>query len=417
MIDMMLQSLEWNPNILSECGINEEMVGNLGVELSVFMKPFQSCNTYKGQENYAETFVKGFLSDLQYKSAEPIALRYGTSVRGTQRFLSSGKWDTRKVGEIYRAELSRAITTPNGMITIDESGEPKKGTQSVGVARQYCGNLGKTDNSQVGVFIGYCNEAGGYGIIDRTLYIPEKWFGDDYASLRKECKIPEDVVFQTKPEIATALLADVTASGLFPGRWLGVDSLYGRNKEFLASVPEGLWYFADIPSNTQVFTEKPQMIVPQYSGTGRKPSKKQPSVPPVSVRDIADNPGIPWNKIVLGEGAKGPITAYEKCLRVIMCNEQNPGDCVWLYIRRFEDGTCKYSTSNAPHDISLDVIRSAALMRWSIEQCFLECKCELGLDHCEARSWIAWHRHTLLVFLAHLFLTQLRLKYKKNPRY
>ena len=198
---MMLQSLAWNPRILSDCGINEEMVGNPGVELSTFMKPFQSCSTYTGQEIYAEVFVKGFLSDLQYKSAEPIALRYNASARGTQRFLSSGKWDTSTVGEIYRVELSKTIASPTGMITIDESGEPKKGTQSVGVARQYCGNLGKTDNSQVGVFIGYCNEDGAYGIIDRTLYMPEKWFGDDYAPLRKECKIPEDVNFQTKPEI------------------------------------------------------------------------------------------------------------------------------------------------------------------------------------------------------------------------
>lgn len=413
---MILQKLEWHPGILKEAGIDECMVENLGKELADFMKPFQSCNKYAGQEVYAETFVKGVLSDLQYKSAEPIALRYGMSVRGTQRFLSSGKWDTDAAGEIYRAKLSVTLAEPNGMITIDESGEPKKGTHSVGVARQYCGNLGKTDNSQVGVFIGYCG-VNGYGIIDRTLYIPEKWFDDDHAALRKECKIPDGIAFQTKPEIATELLQQVTDSGLFPARWVGVDSLYGRNKEFLSSIPENLWYFADIPANTLVFMEKPKMVVPEYSGKGRRDLKARPSIAPMAVKDVAENPSIPWSKVILGEGAKGPIVAHEKCLRIIMCDDNNPGDCVWLYIRRFEDGSCKFSISNAPHDTSLHVLRSAALMRWSIEQCFLECKCELGLDHCEARSWIAWHRHTLLVLLAHLFLTLIRLKYKKNLRF
>jgi len=413
---MMMQKPDWHPGILSEVGIDESMVENLGAELADFMSLYLPCNTYTGQEVYAETFVKGFLSDLQYKSAEPIALRYGRSVRGTQRFLSSGKWDTSAVEATYRSALSKTLTDPNGMITIDESGEPKKGTHSVGVARQYCGNLGKTDNSQVGVFIGYCGE-NGYGIIDRTLYIPEKWFNEDHEIQRKKCGIPEDIVFQTKPEIATALLQKVTESGLFSARWVGVDSLYGRNKEFLSSVPENLWYFADIPANTLIFTEKPIMIIPQYSGRGRRDLKAKPSIAPICVKDVADNPDIPWNKVILGEGAKGPIVACEKCLRVTMCDNDNPGDCVWLYIRRLEDGSYKFSISNAPPDTSLHIIRAAALMRWSIEQCFLECKCELGLDHCEARSWVAWYRHTLLVLLAHLFLTQIRLKYKKKPRF
>jgi len=382
---MMLQKPDWHPNILKDAGIDKKMVENIGVELRDFMKPFLSCNTYAGQEIYAETFVKGFLSDLQYKSAEPIALRYGKSVRGCQRFLSSGKWNTDEVGERYRSALSMSISEPKGMITIDESGEPKKGNQSVGVARQYCGNLGKTDNSQVGVFIGYCGVKG-YGIIDRTLYIPEKWFNDDYASQREKCAIPDDIVFQTKPEIATTLLQKVVESGLFPARWVGVDSLYGRNKEFLSSIPENIWYFADVPANTLVFTEKPKMVVPEYSGRGRRTLKAKPSIAPAAVKDVAESPDIPWNKVILGEGAKGPIVAYEKCLRVVMCDVDNPGDCVWLYIRRFEDGSYKFSISNAPHDTQLHILRAAALMRWSIEQCFLECKCELGLDHCEARS-------------------------------
>jgi SRSO17 transposase len=300
------------------------------------------------------------------------------------------------------------------MITIDESGEPKKGSHSVGVARQYNGSLGKNDNCQVGVYIGYSG-VGGYGLIDRRLFLPEKWFSEDYKSLREECGVPEDMVFQTKLEIASTMLDKVLSSGLFPARWVGVDSLYGVSKGFLAAIPKNLWYFADVKSNTLVFAKQPKMVTPEYSGRGRRDLKPKPSIAPVHVEALANDESFIWNKVILGEGAKGPIIAHEKCLRVTMCDDDHPGETVWLYIRRFEDDTLKFAISNAPFDTSLHDIRAAALMRWPIEQCFLECKNELGLDHCEARSWNAWHRHTLLVFLAHLFLITLRLKYKKNP--
>ena len=410
---MMLQTPDWSPTLLEEAGVTEAMVEGLGGELSDFLAPFKKCIVYAGQEIYTEAFVKGFLSDLQYKSAEPIALRYGTSVRGTQRFLKDGKWNTAKMEGIYRSTLSKAIAAPNGMITIDESGESKKGGHSVGVSRQYCGSLGKTDNCQVGVYIGYSGE-NGYGLIDRRLYLPEKWLGDEYRQKRVECGIPEDVGFKTKVQLAETMLKDVASSGLFPARWVGVDALYGSSREFLASIPEGLWYFADIRSNTLVFTERPEMVVPEYSGRGRRDLKARPSVAPVCVKRVADDPGVPWNRVVLGEGAKGPILTDEKCRRVTMCDDGSPGETVWLYIRRLDDGSCKFSISNAPPDTPVHAIRGAALMRWPIEQCFLECKNELGLDHCEARSWNAWHRHTLLVLPAHLFLTLLRKKYKKT---
>ena len=410
---MMLHKPEWNPAILEEAGITENMVMNLGNELSEFLAPFLQSITYAGQEAYAETFVKGFLSDLQYKSAEPIALRYGVSVRGAQRFLKDSKWDTPMMEGAYQSALSDTIAVPGGMITIDECGEPKKGSCSVGVARQYCGSLGKTDNCQVGVYIGYSGTRG-YGLIDRRLYLPEKWFGEDYEKQRAECGMPEDIVFQTKPEIAAAMLGKAVASGLFPARWVGVDSLYGANKEFLAAIPQNLWYFADVRSNTLVFTQKPEMAIPPYSGRGRKDLRAKPSVAPVSVKAVAEDESVPWSKAVLGEGAKGPIVAHDKCIRVFMCNDNCPGESVWLYIRRLEDGSFKFSLSNAPFDTPVHMIREAALMRWPIEQCFQECKNELGLDHCEARSWNAWHRHKLLVFLAHLFLATLRLRYKKT---
>jgi SRSO17 transposase len=413
---MMMQTPDWSPTILEEAGITEQMVMNLGDELAQFLDPFWAAINYASQVVYAGMFVKGYMSDLEYKSAEPIALRYGVSVRGAQRFLKDGAWDTEMMEGIYQAKLSAAISDKNAMITTDECGNPKKGVHSVGVARQYCGATGKTDNCQVGVFVGYTSPKG-YGLIDRELYIPEKWFGDDYTKRREDCEIPEDIVFATKPQIASEMLEKVVSSGLFPARWVGVDSIYGSNKEFLASIPKDYWYFADIHSNTLVFSEMPTMAVPPYSGKGRRNLKPKPSIAPVTVSQIANDVSIPWNKVILGEGSKGPIIAHEKCLRVVTCDGNTPGEAIWLYIRRLEDGSYKFSFSNAPWNTSLHTIREAALLRWPIEQCFEECKNELGLDHYEARSWNAWYRHSLLVFVAHLFLTTLRLKYKKKSNF
>jgi len=412
-MNMMLQVPDWNPDILKDSGITEQMVSSLGDELSGFLAPYCACVTYAGQDTFIEMYTKGLLSDLEYKSAEPIALRYDIPVRNMQRFIKTGKWNTSLMVDIYQTKLSETVSHANGMIMIDGCDIPKKGNNSVGVARQYCGSTGKTDNCQAGVFVGYSSPRG-YGVVDRELYIPEKWFADNYTKLREDCGVPDDIVFKTKVEIASSLLHKVSATGLFPAKWVGVDSFFGRDKKFLASIPDGMWYFADIPVTTHVFPEAPDMAVPIYTGRGRRDLKPRPSVATVPVKHFVDDPDIPWKKVVLGEGAKGPIIADEKCIRVITCDDKMPGLPCWLYIRRLGNGSCKFSLCNAPEKTSAYVIREAAIMRWPIEQCFEECKSGLGLDQYEGRSWNTWYRHTILVFIAHLFLTSIRIKYKKN---
>jgi len=129
---------------------------------------------------------------------------------------------------------------------------------------------------------------------------------------------------------------------------------------------------------------------------------------------VAEDDALPWQTIVLAEGAKGPIIAKVKCCRVVEYQDGQPGDELWLYIRQYENGRIKYALSNAPADIPMEKLNHAATLRWPIEQCFEECKSYLGLSHCEARSWNAWHRHMLFVFIAHLFLTEVRMRFKKN---
>lgn len=164
------------------------------------------------------------------------------------------------------------------------------------------------------------------------------------------------------------------------------------------------------------------MVLPvPKSNTGRPPKHKRPNISPVRVDTYAADETIPWQQVVLAEGAKGPIIAEFKCIRVVGCssttkygNYLGPSDWVRLYLRRYANGRIKYSLCNAPEDIPPETLHRVATMRWPTEQCFEECKSYLGMGHYETRSYQAWHRHMLFVMMAHLFTLVLRIHFKKN---
>jgi len=415
---MMLQTPDWNPDILEEAGITPENVSKIADTLLDYFSQYRECFGREGQYKHGLCYIKGLLSDLDRKSIEPIALRYAEDekeVRNMQYFSQNGAWDEEMMLQIYQRLLSEKIAEPDAMITIDDSGFPKKGNETVGVARQYCGRLGKTDNCQDGVFIGYSSGLG-YGLLQTQLYMPQKWFESDYDERRKKCGVPTKLKFMTKSEIATELLDNVTSSGAFPARWVGADSAYGSDQGFLDSLPEDLLYFAEIHKNITFFRSMPDVAVPPYKGKGKTPTLLKPSFPSVSAQSIAADPDLKWETTYLGEGAKGPIYSETTCLRVIVSRDGLPGEEVWLYIRRLSDGTLKFSKSNSPVDTSKSTLDAQATRRWPIEQCFEECKSQLGMGHCESRSWNSWHRHMILVFVAYLFILELRLKFvKKHP--
>ena len=203
-------------------------------------------------------------------------------------------------------------------------------------------------------------------------------------------------------ELASEMIDNVIKTGLFNAKWISADSFFGRNKNFLDSVPEGYLYFADVLANMKTYRVKDLC------------DDAEPCPNAVKILDIAADTDITWNRIILAEGAKGPIIADEKCVRVYEDRDGLPGKKVWLYIRRYTDGKIKCALSNAPESTPITELRRAATMRWPIEQCFEECKDNLGMDHYEGRSWISWHRHMLFVFIAHLFLIEQRLRLKKT---
>lgn len=415
---MMLSQPDWSPELFTEVGLDEQSVAELGVRFGQYLNTYVSCYTHVAQQKNCEMYIKGLLSDLERKSIEPMALRYQDekAVRTLQMFLKDAPVDDQQIKQIYQSRVRTIANVPNGMLTVDGSDFPKKGTHSAGVARQYCGRLGKVENCQAGVFIGYSG-ANGYGLLDSRLYLPRVWFDDKHRGLWDKCDIPEDTEFRTKPQLALEMIKDAVSNHNLQFKWIGCDGAFGSDGEFRKALPEDVWFFADIHSNQHVYQGRPTWTLPERTGRrGKRPTKKVPSMKAVSVSTVVEDESVPWQKVVLMEGAKGPVRTLVKCCRVIDVQEDGrDGEELWLYIRKYEDGRIKYALSNAPFDTDIEELHHAATLRWPIEQSFQECKELLGMDHYETRSYIGWHRHMLLVMVAHLFVLEVRHQFvKKN---
>jgi SRSO17 transposase len=406
----MLEKPVWDEALLAEAGIDEDAAMELPAKLCEFLSRFSGVFQTERQFRHFAAYVKGLLSNAQRKTIEAFAKAMGmlSLVRPLQNFMRLSKWGCNDLKAEYQRAAAETMSDDGGMFTIDGCDNPKKGTESVGVARQYCGRLGKVDSCQASVVLGYSSAEKGYCMLDAELYLPEKWLGPDYKRQRGKCGVPSDIEFRTKNQIAAGMLAAAAGSGALRARWVGVDAGFGNDPDFLDSVPAGLGYFAGVHCDQLVFWGDPGVYVPEYAGKGRRDLKPRTARPPVAVKTLAESEELPWADVCLGMGAKGPILAREKILRVAEVRDGMPGKDVWLYIREHQDGKVKYSLCNAPADTAPNVLRGLSLRRWPIEQCFEEGKDELGLDHYEGRSWNGWHRHMFIAFVAHLFLVTVR---------
>jgi len=415
---MMIRQVDWNPELMPWMDISARDLEKVAEELVSFHQEFSRYYRRREQHRLGLAYLRGLMSSLERKTAEGIALLLlnPVSVRRLQDFITNYSWDHQGMFGAYQEALARLIVGPadEGMLNVDSSEFVKKGTESVGVGRQYCGNLGKVENCQSGVFVGYASERG-YGLVDCQLFLPQHWLTEEYAQRREKCHIPQGLEFQRKVQIARQLIQGVKERGLFHPRWVGCDCTFGSSWAFLDEVGQGYWYFANVKSNTLVWTDQPRMRVPRYRGRGKRPSKPRVvSSDPLTVAQIAGDPKVVWRWKKIAEGAKGPIMAEVARLRVIPSRDGLPGEECWLFIRKYPDGEMKYALSNAPKSISFRKLTRAATLRWPIEQCFQEGKEQLGMDHYEHRSWPGWHRHMLFVFLAQLFLLRLRDRFKKK---
>lgn len=409
---------------LSEMELELQDVDQWKEELAAYYACYRSLFRRREQREWAEKYLQGLLLDISNKSIESMILALigadPNAIRGMQHFIGAGAWAGAPLLTGHWPNVDRMLGDPQGVYILDGSEFLKQGQNSVGVKRQRCGEVGKIANCQAGVFLGYAGRKG-YTLLDRRLYLPREWVEDDtHAERRKKCGVPEDIAFQTKPQLGWQMLAAVHETDTLRGRWLACDEAFGRDTAFLDDVDElGLWYYAEAPHDTRAWRKRPATAVPAWSGRGRKPTlerlvdgePKAQDVVAIAESLSADR----WSRHIIKEGSKGPIVADFAALRVVAVRDGLPGPEVWLVLRRnVKTGELKTYLSNAPADTQLETLVRLSGMRWPIERCFEEGKQHLGMGDYQVRSWRGWHHHMTLCILAHFFLVQLKLRLKAN---
>jgi SRSO17 transposase len=396
-------------------------IEELPTELEQYAATYQELFRRREQKEHYRTYLEGLMLDVPNKSVETMMLNLkgddANAIRNMQHFLSEGSWQDQAILQRHWQEVRRDLGDENGVLIGDDSGFPKQGQESVAVKRQWCGQLGKRANCQVGVFLGYASPQG-RTLLDRRLYLPREWVEDEtYAQRRQKCGVPPEISFQTKPALLLAMVKAVKAAGTLPFRWLTCDEAYGRDSAFLDQVGEYVWYFAEVDHDTRVWLQRPQTAVPDWSGQGRQPTRLQlvagePEAQAVSLI-AASLPADAWTRHTIKEGSKGTIEADLAARCVVAVRDGLPGPQVWLILRRNPStGEVKYFLSNAPLQTQLVTFAWVSGMRWPIETCFEEGKQELGLGDYQLRSWTGWHHHMTLCILAHFFLVRLQIRLK-----
>jgi SRSO17 transposase len=391
-------------------------------ELWAFQSAFHACFARSEPRAHFFDYMVGQFSTLERKSIEPMALQVeGGTIRGMQRFISDVQWDEEQMQLTYHQLVADELGEPDGVLMFDETGFVKKGRDSAGVARQYCGTIGKVETCQIGVFAGYASRQG-YALVDKRLFLPEIWFSDAYAPRRTSCKIPQELTFQSKPQLAAAMLQAMTQEKLLPFKYVVADCLYGNSPDFMDAVEAcvGVTALVAIPSETRCWLQRPQTQDKRYTYKGEARSKRVvlgPEHAPSTVAALAGRlPASSWYRRTVSEGTKGPITYAFARARVTLCKEGLPERTVWLVLKRTcgADPTYSYYISNAPASTLLGTFVWLSGLRWAIEQCFEESKTELGMDHYEVRKYPGWHHHILTTMLAHFFLWHLKLRLGKK---
>lgn len=395
-------------------------------DLDRFLEPFVARLGHRARRAMCPLYVGGLIGPGDRKSIQPMAARLGLrSHDALHHFVSAGGWDAEPLGAELRAQADRLVGGLGGVLIVDDTALPKKGTASVGVAPQYATVLGKNANCQTLVSLTLASGEVPVPIALR-LFLPESWTVDG-ARLDKAGVPPDRRSFRSKPEIALEEIDRVLASGVRFGCVLA-DAGYGRSAPFRQALSErGLRWAVGIPAKQKVYPADVEMIFP-VAGRGRPRKRHIPdrlSRPAEAVLADAD-----WRTLSWRRGTKGRLAAQFAALRVRVADgppqrihdmgaQHLPGEEVWVVGEQRSTGERKYYLSNLPADADLNTLAAAIKARWSCEQAHQQLKEELGLDHFEGRSWTGLHRHALLTMIAFAFLQQRRLtqarRGKKRP--
>lgn len=384
--------------LLNDATLTADTVRGCADRLTGFLQRYLP-HFYRAEQRHNATLViRGLISGLQRKTAEPIAIAAKVPRKPIQFFVGSGKWDDEAVMTELRLHVREQLAQTDGVVVIDPSAFPKKGTHSCGVARQWCGRLGKVESCQVGVFLVYAATAG-YAPLDRQLYLPQEWAQD--KTRRKQCHVPPKVKFQEKWQIALDLL-DRSLPDL-PHGWIAGDDEFGRASQFRAKLRlRKERYILDVPCNTLVRDLQKRRPPRRQAGVGRKRE-----VPFRRVDDWArSQPESRWERLTIRDGEKGPLEVDAMTVRVRAKQEGRIGPEERLVVmRNVGESQIDYAFSNAGAEVPLVEMVRAQRQRHRVEEFFGAGKGDAGLGQYEVRSWVGWHHHMTLAMVATWFLS------------
>jgi SRSO17 transposase len=387
--------------LLNDAEVPPRLLRGMMPRLEAFLQPFIASLSTLEQCTNATQCVMGLLSDLPSKDAESIAYLHDRERQGLQKFLGQSEWDHRPL----LTELARQVGTELGqadaVLVFDPSAFPKKGTESVGVQRQWCGRLGKIDNCQVGLYLGYVSRRE-HALVDCRLYLPKEWA--NRKRRRQKVGVPAAIRFRTRHELFLEMLDE--HGSLLPHAWISGDDELGRCAWFRQELrARGEAYLLAVPSNTLVRDLAAQP--PPYRGRGPHP--------PVPFRRVdrwcAALPESAWQTIDVRDGEKGPLVVQATRGLVQARTEGRPADVAELLVvfrERQADGTWKhdYLLSNGELTTALTEFARVFKAQHRIEECLRRAKKEAGLADYQVRTWEGWHHHQVLSLIATWFLTQ-----------
>jgi SRSO17 transposase len=387
--------------MLKQAQVSPDVVRDVLPRLEKFVEPF--AETLPGPEHrrHAAEYVGGLMSRLEHKTGEGIAYLHDQQRQGIQKFLGEVPWDHQPMLMTLARQVGHELGEPDGVIVFDPSGFPKKGTKSVGVAKQWCGRLGKVENCQVGVYMGYVTRTE-HVIVNVRLYLNKDWAKD--RARRNEAGVPKDVKFQTRHQQALEMLDECGA--MLPHGWITGDDEMGRPSGFRRELRvRNQRYLLAVPSNTTV--RDLEAALPECSG------RQQPRRQPFQGVDrlCSQLSEEAWTRIEVRDGEKGPLVIEAAKRRVQARTEKRgtgPEELLFVTRERQEDNTFKidYHLSNGDPELALTELARVANAEHRVEECLKRAKGEAGLGDYQVRNWIPWHHHQTLSLLAAWFLNQ-----------
>ncbi len=376
--------------------------------LERFIEPFAAIMESTEQERHVWEYVSGLFSDVKRKNAETIAYFHNQDRQALQKFIGQLLWDDGLLIEELARQVGTELGESDGVLVFDPSGFKKQGKSSVGVARQWCGRLGKIENCQVGIYLGYVSRKE-HALVDVRLYLTKEWAKD--KKRRAKCGVPDDTRFQTRHALALEMLSQHRTT--LPHSWIAGDDEMGRSSAFRRDLRTlGEQYLLAVPSNTLV--RDLDAPPPEYSGRG-----PHPQVPFKRVDRWREAlPESAWTTIDVRDGSRGPLVVKAVKTRIqAKTDRRRNGPEEMLVVLREEqsDGTMKhgYYLSNAAPETSLAEFARVAKAEHRIEECLQRAKSDAGLAQYQVRNWIGWYHHQTLSLLAAWFLTQEDLRGKK----